>query len=131
MKKTARMIGLGIVFLWFMGGGMAHFTMTEFFVSIVPPWFPWPLAAVLISGIFEIALAILILIPSVRPIAGWALIALTLAVTPANIHMWMHPQEFPEASETLLTVRLVVQALLIILIWWSTRMPTNSAKKQR
>jgi uncharacterized membrane protein len=121
-----RYAGLAIVFLWFMGGGITHFTNTAFFVSIVPPWFPWALAAVYISGVFEILLAILILPPLTRPLAGWGLVALTLAVTPANIHMWLNPELFPETSETALTVRLVVQVFLLALIWWSTRLPGAS-----
>jgi uncharacterized membrane protein len=44
-------------------------------------------------------------------------------VTPANIYMWMNPQLFPTISETLLTVRLFVQVLLLACIWWSTRTP--------
>lgn len=121
--KYFRMAGLAIVFLWFFLGGIAHFTETDFFVSIVPPWVPYPLEVVYLSGVIEIVLALMILWPAVRPIAGWGLILLTLAVTPANVHMWLNPEQFPEASETALTVRLVIQVFLLMLIWWSTRIP--------
>ena len=121
--KILRYAGLAIVFAWFFVGGIAHFTSTEFFVAIVPPWVPYPLWAVYISGVFEIILALLILWPRVRPLAGWGLIALTLAVTPANVHMYMNPEQFPDASETAYLVRLIVQVILLALIWWSTRVP--------
>ncbi len=123
--KVCRYIGLAVVFAWFFGGGIGHFMNTEFFVSIVPPWVPFPLAAVYVSGVFEIILALAILWPKTRPLAGWGLVALTIAVTPANIHMWLNPELFPEVSETFLWVRLVVQVFLLILIWWSTRLPAT------
>ena len=81
------------------------------------------LFAVYASGVFEVLLAILILWPKARPLAGWGIIALTLAVTPANVHMWLHPEQFPDVSETALSVRLVIQVFLVALIWWSTRLP--------
>ena len=108
MIRWGRYAGLAIVFLWFFAGGIAHFTMTDFFVAIVPPWVPWPLAAVYVSGVFEVILALLILWPVSRPMAGWGLILLTLAVTPANVHMWLNPDQFPDASETMLTARLFI-----------------------
>ncbi len=126
MIKYFRYAGLAIVFVWFFGGGVQHFLNTEFFVAIVPPWVPFAEPVVYISGVFEIALALLILWPKVRPLAGWGLVALTIAVTPANIHMWLHPELFPEVSPTLLSVRLVVQVLLLILIWWSTRVDSET-----
>lgn len=127
MKKYFRYAGLGVVFLWFFGGGIGHFTMTEFFVSIVPPWVPFPLAAVYVSGVFELLLALMILWPKVRPLAGWGLIALTLAVTPANVHMWLNPERFPDVSPAMLSFRLFVQVILLFTIWWSTRIEADSA----
>lgn len=122
MKPYFRYAGLAVVFVWFFTGGIAHFTSTAFFVAIVPPWVPYALPVVYISGVAEIMLALLIVWPVTRPLAGWGLILLTLAVTPANIHMWLNPDLFPEVSETALSIRLVVQVLLLLLIWWSTRM---------
>lgn len=104
-----------------MGGGITHFTNTAFFLSIVPPYVPVPRAVVYLSGVLEILGAIGILIPQTRSLAGIGLFLLTIAVTPANVHMWLHPQLFPTASPTALSVRLVVQVVLLAIIWWSTR----------
>ena len=120
-ESALKLIGLTIVFAWFFVGGIAHFTATEFFVAIVPPWFPWNLLAVYVSGVFEILLALLLLWPAWRAQVGLGLIVLTLAVTPANIHMYLNPDQFPESSETAYLIRLIVQVLLLALIWWSTR----------
>ncbi|MFT5100900.1 MAG: putative membrane protein [Arenicella sp.] len=129
MKTYFRYAGLVLVFAWFFVGGIAHFTSTEFFVAIVPPWVPYALPVVYISGVVEIILALLIVSPVTRSIAGWGLILLTLAVTPANIHMWLNPDQFPEVSEAALSIRLVVQVLLLLLIWWSTRMPSVEVRE--
>ena len=127
---TWKNVGLAIVFLWFMGGGITHFTNADFFVAIMPPWIGWHLEIVYISGVFEILGAIGILIPSLRQWAGNGLILLVLCVTPANVHMWMNPELFPDVSAVFLNVRLVVQVLLLWLIWWCTRMPTTAADKR-
>jgi uncharacterized membrane protein len=130
MIKYLRYAGLSVVFAWFFLGGVTHFTNTDFFISIVPPWWPWPLFAVYASGVFEILLALLILWPTTRSFAGWGIIALTLAVTPANVNMWLNPEQFPDVSETALFVRLVIQVFLIALIWWSTRPPQAQTAEQ-
>jgi uncharacterized membrane protein len=124
--RYARYAGLAIVFAWFFLGGIAHFTKVVFFLAIVPPYVPFPLAAVYVSGVFEILFAIGILIAATRQWAGNLLILLTLAVTPANVHMWLHPDLFPDVSPTFLSIRLGVQILLLALIWWSTRTPEST-----
>ena len=114
-------VGLALVFLWFMIGGVTHFTAAEFFVNIMPPYIGWHLEIVYLSGVLEILGALGVLVPRTRLLEGNCLIILTLAVTPANIHMWMHPELFPDVSETALSLRLFVQILLLVCIWWSTR----------
>ncbi len=121
MLKWLRRAGLAVVFVWFFVGGISHFTRPEFFLAIMPPWVPFHAAAVYVSGVLEIVFALGLLLPATRLWAGNLLIALTLAVTPANVHMWLNPQLFPDVSEAALAWRLVVQVLLLALIWWSTR----------
>ncbi len=118
---TWQRLGLAVIFLWFMGGGITHFSNADFYVAIMPPYIGWQLAVVYISGVFEILGAIGILIPSLRQWAGNGLLLLVICVTPANVHMWLNPQLFPDVSEVFLSIRLVVQVLLLALIWWSTR----------
>ena len=124
-----RIAGLGFVFLWFFFGGIGHFIATDFFVSIVPPYIPSPLAVVYISGVFEILGAIGILSSRWRPAAGWGLALLILCVTPANFYMWQHPELFPDFAPPLLTVRMVIQVLLLACVIWSTHTPNVVAAK--
>lgn len=112
---------VGFLFCWFFFGGIAHFAFTETEAGIIPPWLPAHHALVLISGAGELAGAFLLLVRRARRLAGWGLIALTLAVTPANIFMWQNPGLFPEMPIWLLVARLPFQLVLIGCIWWSTR----------
>jgi uncharacterized membrane protein len=125
MIRYARYGGVAVVFLWFMLGGISHFTNAQSFFAIMPPYVPYPRAAVYVSGVFEILLAIGILFPATRERAGILLMVLTVAVTPANVHMWLHPELFPNVAPALLSGRLVLQVLLLWLIWWSTRLPRH------
>ncbi|MCP3020129.1 DoxX family protein [Cupriavidus basilensis] len=119
MSKAKR-AGLLFVFVWFALGGLGHFMLTPLFVSIVPPSIPYPAAAVLVSGVFELLGALGVLWLPTRRAAGYGLALLTLAVTPANVYMWQHPELFPKIPPSLLGIRLVVQVLLLVCILWST-----------
>jgi uncharacterized membrane protein len=101
--------GLTVVFLWFAIGGVAHFAATRLEMSIVPSYIPFPRAAVLVSGVFELIGAAGLLIPSTRRTAGWGLFALTLAVTPANLYMVQHSELF-DIPMWLLVLRIPLQA---------------------
>lgn len=114
--KTA---ALTFVFLWFAVGGIAHFAATRIEMRIVPPFIPWPRAAVWISGVFELLGAAGLLLKSTRRSAGWGLFALTLAVTPANVYMLQRPELFG-IPVWVLILRLPVQVALLALILWST-----------
>ncbi len=112
-----RLVGLPFIFLWFLIGGIAHFTATEIEVSIVPPYIPWPRAAVLVSGVCELLGAAGLLYRPTRRAALFGLFALTLAVTPCHIYMLQHPERFA-VPYWALVARLPLQAALLALIAW-------------
>jgi uncharacterized membrane protein len=119
MTPILKRVALVLVFLWFTIGGVAHFVLTEAEMRIVPPFIPWPRAAVLVSGAFELLGAVGILIPVTRRAAGVGLFLLTIAVTPANIYMLQHAEAFGVARWALI-VRLPFQVALLAMILWST-----------
>lgn len=83
-------IKLGMRFLlaaFMVMAGWGHFTNTAFYMAIMPPYLPAHLALVYISGVCEILGGVGLLIPQTRRAAAWGLVALFLAVFPANIHM--------------------------------------------
>jgi len=114
-----RIAGLGVVFVWFFVGGIAHFAATAAEMRIVPPWIPWPRAAVLVSGAFELLGAVGLLWRPTRRAAGIGLFLLTLAVTPVHITMLQRPELFG-VPYWALVLRLPVQVALLALIAWST-----------
>ena len=116
--SRARRVGLGVVFLWFLIGGIAHFAATEIEMRIVPPWLPWPRAAVLVSGVFELLGAAGLLWAPTRRAAGIGLFALTILVTPAHIYMLQRPELFG-VPYWALVARLPLQMALLALIAWS------------
>lgn len=115
--SRAKRIGVGFVFLWFFIGGIAHFAATGAEMRIVPPYIPWPRAAVLVSGAFELLGALGLLWPPTRLAAGIGLFLLTLAVTPAHIYMLQRPELFP-VPIWVLWLRLPIQVALLGLIAW-------------
>jgi uncharacterized membrane protein len=71
---------------FFVVAGLNHFLAPGFYLSIMPPYLGWHLGLIYISGVAEIAGGIGVLIPRTRVWAGWGLLALLVAVFPANIH---------------------------------------------
>ena len=78
--------------LFFVVAGLNHFRDPDFYMKIMPPYLPWHYALVILSGIAEFVLGVALLIPKLSRLAAWGLIALLLAIFPANLHMTMHPE---------------------------------------
>ena len=109
--------------LLFMAAGINHFWHTAFYVAMMPPYLPLHLALVYLSGAAEISLGALLLFSRWQMLAGWGLIALSVAVFPANVHMALHPQLFPEFSAMGLWLRLPLQGVVVAWVWCYTRRP--------
>lgn len=114
-----RLAGRIFVSLWFFIGGIAHFVASETEVRLVPPYIPWPHAAVWVSGVFELLGATGLLFARTRRASGLGLFALTVLVTPVHIYMLQRPELF-EVPFWLLVLRLPLQVALLTLIAWST-----------
>jgi uncharacterized membrane protein len=120
------MTGLKLAANWLLGiffvlAGLGHFVRPRLYLKIVPPYLPWPLALVYVSGLCEIGLGALVLLPRFRVPAAWGLIALLVAVFPANVYMALSPERFPRLSPAALWLRLPLQGALIAWAWWLTR----------
>jgi uncharacterized membrane protein len=111
--------GRGLLAAFFVVGGVMHFVLPATYATVMPPWLPWHAALVAISGVCEIAGGIGVLLSRWRRAAGWGLIALSIAVFPANVHM-LHDglaTGRPGWQIALLVLRLPLQAALIWWIW--------------
>lgn len=100
--------------------GVMHLIRPNFFLKIMPPYLPLHLELVYLSGVIEIGLGICLLIPRFSRFAAWGIIALLIAVFPANIYLYQH-QEIVAASPTVHLLRLLFQGALIWMAFWYTR----------
>lgn len=106
----------------FIGAGILHFVRPEPFDRIVPPGLPLTArTATLLSGAAEMAGGLGLLHPATRPVARLGLLALLIAVFPANIYMAQHAERFRPLPEWSLWARLPLQPLLMGAVWWAGR----------
>lgn len=105
----------------FVGAGALHFVAPAFFDRIVPPWVPLsPRTATLLSGAAEVAGGLGLLHPRTEGAARAGLLALLVAVFPANVHMALHPERFG-VSSAVAWGRLPLQPLLMWAVWRTGR----------
>ena len=126
MKETLRDRPLLLLTRFVLAGsfvavGIHHFVNPTPYLMIMPPYLPWHLELVYISGVFEVMGGVGLLIPSVRRQAAWGLIALLVAVYPANIHMLMNKIYLPDMpkEEWILWMRMPLQFVFALGVLWT------------
>lgn len=100
--------------------GTMHFVNPAFFLKIMPPYLPLHKELVLVSGIFEVLLGILLLVPKTSRLAAWGIVALLIAVFPANLYLYQHQDILP-ASPIIHLLRLPLQGVFILWAYWHSR----------
>jgi uncharacterized membrane protein len=110
----------------YVAAGFNHLINPEFYVAIIPPGLPEPEWLNLIAGLAEIVLGVFVLEPRVRVFAAWGIIALLIAVFPANVYVAFENLGLPDGqpgtgNATLNRVRLPFQGLFLVWAWWYTR----------
>lgn len=112
------MIALYIMAGFYITAGILHFGIPQFFLDIVPTYIPlkYHKSLVNISGIFEILFGAMLFPEATRVYGAWLIIALLVAVFPANIQMSVtfYQKKSPFFWGTIL--RLPLQ---IVMIWWA------------
>tara|TARA_B100000809_G_scaffold158997_1_gene156336 strand:- start:1468 stop:1866 length:399 start_codon:yes stop_codon:yes gene_type:complete len=100
--------------------GIKHFIEPDYFLSIIPPYLPFHLELVYISGFFEILFGLMILFPKYRYYGSIGLILLLIAVFPANIYLAQskEAQEAIGTSQQIAIWRLPIQGILIWIAYW-------------
>lgn len=122
-KERARRVLRVLLAVGMVSIGILHFVAPDGFVKIVPKTLPAPLALVFISGACEIAGGLGLLVARTRRLASWGLVALYVSVFPANINMAVNDIQpvGVHVPESLLWLRLPLQAGFIALAWWVGR----------
>ena len=103
--------------VFFVIAGIGHFVKPETYLKMMPPYIPFHLQMIYLSGVIEIILGILVLPEKTRKLAGWGIIALLIAVFPANIHIALNPEAFSPVAPWILWARLPFQAVFGFWVW--------------
>jgi uncharacterized membrane protein len=115
---------------FFIGAGINHFRAPEMYLGMIPAWLPWPAALSAVVGAFEILGGVGVLVPRLRIVAGWGLVALLVAVFPANLHVALmgHMPGFAYSPLTL-WLRLPLQAVLIAWVYCAAVAPERPSAR--
>lgn len=109
---------------FFAFAGTMHFVIPRSYEATMPPSLPNHREAVIVSGVAEIAGGMAVLAPSTRRFARWWLLALLVAVFPANVHMAVNPGQvrgLERVPRWALWARLPLQPLCMLWVWRATR----------
>ena len=108
----------------FLIAGTYHLVDPQFFLPIMPPWIPFHLFCIELSGVFELLGGVGLLVPIrlVQTVTGIGLTLLLLAVFSANLYMaWAHIQIHGIPSHNWMAwARVPVQPLLMLAVLWVT-----------
>jgi len=122
--STTKRVGLWVMAVAYMLAGFNHLMNPQFYMPIIPPQLPNPEWLNVISGLAEIVLGVFVLEPRVRALAAWGIIALLIAVFPANLYVAMENvgKEGPGSGAGAVNwIRPPFQAVFILWAWWFTR----------
>ena len=121
LGPALRMVGRWLMAASYVAVGVSHFTNPTFFLAIMPPYLPWHEELVALSGVAEIVGGVGVLFPATRRLAGWWIIALLIAVYPANIHMLINDVYPPgvEPNRLMLWLRMPVQFIFGLWALWA------------
>ncbi len=117
MSQPARLLMAAL----YLVAGSLHFLLTPTYLRIMPSYLPAPRLLVQISGAAEILGGLGLLLPATQTAAAWGLIALLIAVFPANLTMVTDPARFPSVPLWAAWLRLPLQLPLIYWAWLYTR----------
>jgi len=119
--STLKPLSIYVMGLFYLSVGYKHFQDPEWFIQIVPPILPFKLTLVYISGIFEIFLGILLMVPAFQSIAARGLIILLICVYPANIYLALTSGAAMNTSPEIAWGRLPLQFVFLGLAYWHSK----------
>ncbi|MGB9986722.1 DoxX family protein [Salarchaeum japonicum] len=123
-----RRLSVFVMSAFYVVAGVAHFLWPRGFERAVPPSLPRPRLLVYVSGVAEVVLGLGVLVRRTRRVSAWGLIALLVAVFPANVHMARSdvfrdavPERFSWVVDVVAWARLPLQGVLVLWAWWCAR----------
>ena len=121
MKFDIKYLSLMVMGIFYISIGFSHFTSPIWYVQIVPPYLPYKLELVYISGLFEILFGGMLFFRKTRFLAGWGLILLLIAVYPANIYLAQTNGAAMNTTPLIAWGRLPVQFIFVGLAYWHSK----------
>ena len=112
---------LYIMALAYVVAGITHFVNPMMYKKIMPPWLPYHFALIFISGVCEIVFGLMLIPESTRHLGAWLIVAMLVAIFPANIQMMINFRNKHNSYLWLAIVRLPLQILLIGWAWTYTQ----------
>lgn len=124
-RRFAGVLGVTLVFCF---TGVGHFVVSESMAAMLPPALPWRLAGVYVSGVVEIVLACLLMVPRLRRTIGWCLIVVLVGLLPINIYAAVEqvPMGGHAWGPVYLLVRVPLQVVLIAWVYWFAARPQRA-----
>lgn len=123
MRRRVKAIARWVLTVVMVAAGVNHFVNPAPYLGMMPEVLPAKAALVYVSGVFEILGGLGLILPATRKLAAWGLIALLVAVFPANVNMAIN--ELPLGTDPVPTwalwARLPLQLVLIAWAYWFTR----------
>jgi uncharacterized membrane protein len=115
--RLGGVVGLSAAFAFF---ALGHFIMADALVEMLPAWVPERHALVLATGLLEFGIAIGLLLPRLRSIAGWAAASVLVLFFPANIYAALNAvgPGGHQWGPAYLLVRAPLQLLLVVWTFW-------------
>jgi len=125
-------VGRPLLALLFVAAGILHFIIPKAYMKIMPPSLPHPLLLIQISGVAEVLGGLGLLIPATRRIAAWGLVALLVAVWPANLYMAAAHLALPGlmGQRWAQWLRVPLQIPLIYWVWLYTRRAQSTSLRK-
>ena len=111
---------LALMAAFYVMGGVNHFLNPDFYLEIMPPYIPAHGTMVALSGVAEILLGVLVMVPATRRWAAWGIVLMLIAFLPVHVHMLVNNHLYAEVSTAFLWARFPLQALLILWAWFYT-----------
>ena len=115
---TIKSIVRGLAAAFFIVAGLNHFRDPAPYLAMMPPWMPWPEILDKVAGGAEIAGGFGLLMAHFRRPAAWGLLALLVAVFPANLQVALHGWPGVPIEPWILWLRLPFQLIFMALVWW-------------
>jgi uncharacterized membrane protein len=110
-----------ILAAFFIASGFGHFFNPDTYLQMMPPYLPWHLFLIYLSGAFEILFGTLLILPKWTKLGAWGIILLLIAFLPIHVYMALNAEDFAFTPSVFLWLRLPLQAVLIAWAYWHTR----------